>query len=116
MFIKFLKPIISRNVNLSLAIGTSTDPVNDLPREDGEIKYFEGANPYVLSKSLFVKALAGQVLEISTYKYDESSNNLIFKLHHNCTKNKICTDYIDITTYEVAPISKEDFEIIEDSK
>lgn len=114
MFIKFLKPVVSLNVNLALTIGTSADPKSFLPKEDGEIKYFNGADSYVLSKNLVEQAKEGQVLELSSYKYDEASKTLKFTLHHNCTHNKICTDYIEITTFEVTSISKEDFEIIED--
>ncbi len=111
MKIKFNTEVTCKNVNLAIAIGTNCRPIP--PKKDGEFKYFEGADPYVLSKELFVKGLKNQTLEISSCNYDHAEHNLKFTLHHKFIQNQICTDEIDITTYEVDNIYAQDFEIIE---
>ncbi len=111
MKVKFNTEVVCLNVNLATAIGTNSRPTP--PIKDGELKYFEGADLYVLSKELFVKGLKNQVLEISSYAYNPIEHNLKFTLHHKFIQNQICTDEIDITTYEVENIFEHDFEIIE---
>ena len=114
MYIKFLKTFYTVNLDVQWAINNNRSYFDSLPLEEGEPRFFDGADALSLSGEFIQKTAEGQVLKISAYNYDESTHILDFKLYHKCTNNEICTDLIDITNRRIWSISKDEFEILED--
>lgn len=114
MYIKFLKDFVCVNKDKVSVINKEYSLFDKIPRVDGELRFFDGSNPLCFANEFLVKAKIDQILEISSYNYDDATSVLDFTLYHKCTNNKICTDLIDITTWQIHSISKGDFEILED--
>ena len=114
MQVKFLKSFYCVNVDKLRAVNDNRSLYESLPEVDGEISFFDGADEYVITNNFVARVPAGQPIKVDFYTYNTDTCTLDFKVHIRYNSNKICTNFVDITTYRINPITWQDFEILED--
>lgn len=114
MYIKFLDSFICTNISKIQWINDKPAFLKKQLDEFGDIRSRDGADIIQFSNNLFERTVPGQVLEIQSYKYNDETLTLDFKLNHRFKIYTLCVTDVDYTEWQIRGISKSDFEVMED--